>query len=164
MPITVINRDDTDKYPLRPELEENIDICTCADWEKVAEICFSETEINEHKEKEICLSFCLEQEIQELNKNFRNKDKVTDVLSFNSVEPIIELEGEELTPLGDIIICTKQAARQAEEYGFSLRRELIFLFIHGVLHLLGYDHETEAEAEKMFRIQKKVLLTYGILD
>ena len=164
MPITVINRNDTNLYPLHPGLKEKIDVCTCADWEKLAEICFSETQIYEHKDKEICLSFCLETEIKELNNNFRNKNKVTDVLSFNSVEPLIELDSEDLIPLGDIIICTKQAAKQADEYGFSLRREIIFLFIHGVLHLLGYDHETEAEAEEMFRIQKKVLLNYGILD
>ena len=76
---------------------------------------------------------------------------------------MIEEEGD-IEPLGDIIICAQRAAEQAEEYGYSLRRELIFLFIHGVLHLLGYDHETEAEVEEMFRIQKQVLQTYGILD
>lgn len=164
MPVSVINRDNLSHYPLRKESDELIDICNCADWEKISEICFSTTKIYKNRDKEICLSFCLEDEIQELNKNFLNKDKVTDVLSFNSVDPLIPLEGNDLKPLGDIIICTKQAARQAEDYGFSLRRELIFLFIHGVLHLLGYDHETEAEAEEMFGIQKKVLLTYGILD
>jgi probable rRNA maturation factor len=83
------------------------------------------------------------------------------VLSFNFQE--LQDTGE-IQPLGDIIICTTRAQEQAWELGYTLRRELIFLFAHGVLHLLGYDHETEEDAEKMFNLQKQVIKTYGILD
>ena len=154
MAIAVINRDE----------KSDLDFDNLADWKKIAEICFEETKIFEHQDREVCLSFCSEAEIQVLNKNFRSKDKVTDVLSFNTAQAPAELDESCDYALGDIIICTEQAARQAQEYGFSLRREIIFLFIHGLLHLLGYDHETELEAREMFAIQKQVLLRYGILD
>ena len=121
MPVTVINRDQQNLYPLKVNSEEKIDISSCADWEKIEALCFKETNNFEHEHKEICLSFCTEEEIKDLNKTFRNKDKVTDVLSFNSVpNPLIEEEGD-IEPLGDIIICAQRAAEQAEEYGYSLR-------------------------------------------
>ena len=81
----------------------------------------------------VSLTFVSKEKIQELNKEYREKDKETDVLSF-------EAEGDDL---GDIFICYEVAKKQAEEYGEELEYRLRFLFIHGVLHLLGYDHKEE---------------------
>lgn len=164
--ISVLNRDSLNEYLNRKDSPELLEIENCADWSEIAELCIDFAEKNDLetetlKQREICLSFCEEEEIQNLNRDFRNKDKVTDVLSFN----FQDISGlDEVQPLGDIIICTKRAQEQAWELGYSLRRELIFLFAHGVFHLLGYDHETADEAEKMFALQKQVIKTYGILD
>lgn len=94
------------------------------------------------------LHFCEDDEIQDLNKNYRQKDKVTDVLSFNLEDP---------TLLGQIVISVPQAARQAEQIGQSLDEELKFLFVHGFLHLLGYDHETPDEEAEMLEKAYKIL-------
>ena len=100
--------------------------------------------------------------IHKLNKEYRGIDRVTDVISFaleddkNMVIP----DGTRL--LGDIYISLDKAKEQAEEYGHSLERELCFLAVHGIYHLLGYDHEKEEEAEVMFKKQEEVLMEYGI--
>lgn len=164
--ISVLNRDSSNEYLNQKDSPELLEIESCVNWSEIAELCIDFAEKNDLetetlKQREICLSFCKEEEIQNLNRDFRNKDKVTDVLSFN----FQDISGlDEVQPLGDIIICPKRAQEQAWELGYSLRRELIFLFAHGVFHLLGYDHETEDEAEKMFALQKQVIKTYGILD
>ncbi len=82
-----------------------------------------------------------------LNKIYRGQDKVTDVLSFN-YKPIL---------LGEIIICYPQAVRQARRQKHSVKKEIKILLIHGLLHLLGYDHKKKKEAEKMQNLEKKVL-------
>jgi probable rRNA maturation factor len=110
-------------------------------------------------------------EIRALNKEHRGKDAVTDVLSF----PILEFDDEgniidsdfdfddELVVLGDIVICAKRAAEQAEEYGHSFEREIAFLTVHSMLHLLGYDHEgSENQEQEMFRRQREILDKMGI--
>lgn len=106
--------------------------------------------------------------IQALNKEFRNLDKPTDVLSFPLVEfsqeDILEYadpETEEIM-LGDIVISLEKAAEQAEEYGHSLEREAGFLCIHGALHLLGYDHETETDRQAMRKREEAVLKSYDL--
>jgi probable rRNA maturation factor len=159
--ISVSNRDPKTKYLNKSDDSEVLDIETCVNWSSLAELCIKLSLMELNLRREICLSFCTESEIKDLNRNFRNKDSVTDVLSFNFQD--LQNTGE-LQPLGDVIICTARAQEQAWELGYTLRRELIFLFAHGVLHLLGYDHETEEDAEKMFDLQKQVIKTYGILD
>jgi probable rRNA maturation factor len=106
--------------------------------------------IGENREIEnISLAFVSEEEIHKLNKKFRNKDKPTDVLSFNL---------DEKDCLGDIIICPEVVAKNAKEQGVSENYETMKVFIHGILHLLGYDHEkTEQEAELMEEKQNKYL-------
>ncbi len=107
------------------------------------------------------VSFVEEDRIRELNREFRDIDRVTDVLSFpdGTVNPE---DGEIM--LGDVIICAKRACEQALEYGHSLDRELSFLTAHSLLHLLGYDHETGEEDEKiMFGKQKQILDDLGIV-
>jgi len=110
------------------------------------------------------LLFVEEEEIQQLNYQYRYKNAVTDVLSFPLEEDVAAylsehdfLPGENLL-LGDIIICAARAAEQAQEYGHSLEREIFFLFVHGLLHLLGYDH-TEKEDEQVMRSLQTAILT-----
>lgn len=137
---------------------------------------------------ELDLSIVSNEEIQVLNRDYRGLDKSTDVLSFALTEVTsefdvdfahldlteeaeetedleeTEFEDEEAIPqhLGDIIISYPRAQEQAQDYGHSLDRELAFLAVHGFLHLNGYDHQTEEEAQEMFKIQEEVLTTYGL--
>ena len=94
-------------------------------------------------------------EIQELNQKYRNIDKVTDVISFALNDNLdIKLP---INILGDIYISIPQMQRQALEYEHQEKRELSFLVIHGLLHLLGYDHQNKEEETKMFELQKELL-------
>jgi len=99
--------------------------------------------------------------IQELNKEYRNIDKVTDVISF-ALEDDETYKLDNYRMLGDIYICIEKAYSQAEEYGHSFKRELSFLAVHGLLHLLGYDHMNETDEKVMFSKQEEVLSRYGI--
>ena len=102
-----------------------------------------------------------DENIHSLNRRFRNVDRPTDVLSFplyEATEPIMPGSS-----LGDLVISADTMARQAAEYGHSPKRELCFLFVHGLLHLLGYDHEISPEEEKaQFSRQEEVLQKLGI--
>ena len=102
-----------------------------------------------------------EDKIQELNRNYRGIDKVTDVISF-ALEDDKNFNIEDYRMLGDIYICLNRARQQAEEYEHSFKRELSFLAIHGLLHLLGYDHMNEDDEKVMFDKQEEVLKRYGI--
>lgn len=103
---------------------------------------------------EISLSIVDEEEIQALNKDYRGKDDVTDVLSF----PLYERDHiEESGMLGDIVICDKRAFEQADEFGHSYEREIIYLTVHSVLHLLGYDHENEEDKLEMRTLEKEIM-------
>lgn len=119
----------------------------------------------------ISYTFMNEKEMQKLNLKSRNVDRVTDVLSF----PMIEIkQGEklqdylnELSPdgnlyIGDVVICPRKAKTQAKEYGHSLRREVAFLALHGLLHILGYDHIKEGDECVMQDTANKVLNALGI--
>ncbi len=99
------------------------------------------------KYKKLNIIFVTDEEIKEMNKNYRNKDYITDVISF----PNDEVE------LGDIFICLEQAKRQSIEYNHSLDREVGFLAVHGYLHVIGYDHQTEDEEREMFSLQESIL-------
>ncbi|MDF2635173.1 MAG: metalloprotease ybeY [Pelosinus sp.] len=102
--------------------------------------------------------------IHQLNRQYRGKDCPTDVLSFalnEGEEPEILDEPEEIL-LGDIIISLETATRQAKEYGHSLERELAYLTVHGILHLLGYDHMTEDEKKEMRQEEEHILSFLGI--
>lgn len=99
--------------------------------------------------------------IQELNFIYRQQNRPTDVLSFamNELaddEPELDLEGE-VNALGDIVISLEQAQLQSEEFGHSLERELGYLVAHGMLHLLGYDHEDDTERELMRNLEEKIM-------
>ncbi|MDD3027693.1 MAG: rRNA maturation RNase YbeY [Erysipelotrichaceae bacterium] len=94
--------------------------------------------------------------IHEINKEYRHLDKPTDVISF-ALEDSEQIVGGGVRVLGDIFICDDYVINQAQEYGHSLRREFCFLFTHGLLHLLGYDHMNEEEEKEMIGLQKKIL-------
>ncbi len=103
---------------------------------------------------EVSLTLTNDEVIKELNKNWRNKDKPTDVLSF----PAGDVPGYKYRVLGDIVISVPYTVRQAEEIGVSFYEELVRLIAHGLLHLLGYDHEkSEDEAKLMFDKQEKLI-------
>lgn len=115
---------------------------------------------------ELSVTFVNNDRIQEINREYREKDAPTDVISF-AMEELgegeIELIGTDMPRvLGDIIISTERANEQAEEYGHSFMRELGFLAVHGFLHLLGYDHMTKEDEEEMFSLQKEILDGYGL--
>ena len=104
---------------------------------------------------ELSIALVDEAEIQRLNKTYRDKDAPTDVLSFESSDEMDR--GDIPLILGDVVICPAIAAAQAQEYGQTFDEEMSLLTIHGVLHLLGYNHESDAEAEEMERIERKLL-------
>ena len=105
---------------------------------------------------EISLSLVDDDEIKELNKIYRGMDCPTDVLSFPLVDrnQIIDIE-EKL--LGDIVISVERVALQAKEYNHSFKREMIFLLVHSMFHLMGYDHDTKKSAQDMRAREKAVL-------
>lgn len=120
-------------------------------------------------EVEVSVSFVDNEEIRKLNKYYRGVDSSTDVLSF----PLVEFEeiGEEkedekeigeIYPIGDIVISLEKAKEQAEEYGHSFEREVAYLTVHSMLHLLGYDHETEEERKLMREKEEKVMERLGL--
>lgn len=110
-------------------------------------------------------------EIRSINKEFRTKDSITDVLSF----PMLQMEdGKALEQpeafdmedgrlfLGDIVISVPKALEQAQSYGHSPQREMAFLTVHGLLHLLGYDHEKPGQDEVMTAKQERILTEIGL--
>ncbi len=115
---------------------------------------------------EVSVSFTDNEGIRALNAQFRNIDKPTDVLSF----PLTDYEGTDVPPvdepgmmLGDIVISLERAAEQAEEYGHSFDREVAFLCVHSMLHLLGYDHvDSEEDDAEMRRRQREILEKMGL--
>ena len=113
------------------------------------------------KDAEVSVSFVSNEEIRNLNKIYRNKDNVTDVLSF----PLTSEDGtEEINPetgavqLGDVVISLETAVKQAHNYGHSLEREVGFLTVHSMLHLLGYDHETSQLDQRIMREKEESVL------
>ncbi|WP_016910868.1 rRNA maturation RNase YbeY [Mammaliicoccus vitulinus] len=124
---------------------------------------FAAKKENITEEAELSISFVDEEEIQAINRDYRNKDKVTDVISFSLEEDEPEIEGLDIPRvLGDIIICLGVAQEQAQSYNHSLSRELGFLALHGFLHLLGYDHMTDEDEKEMFSRQDEILNEFGL--
>jgi probable rRNA maturation factor len=115
---------------------------------------------------EVSVTIVSKERIQEINKEYRQKDSVTDVISFAMEEMGKDeteiIGGDETRFLGDIIICLDIAKEQAGDYGHSMDREMGFLAVHGFLHLLGYDHMNEEDEKKMFGRQEEILEQYGL--
>ncbi len=119
---------------------------------------------------DVSVNFVGEADIKNLNNQFRKIDKVTDVLSFPNLDKLPSQNLNEFASekvdnvlfLGDIVICKAQAKRQAKEYGHSLKREICFLALHGLLHLLGYDHINPEDEKLMQSIAKNILTQFGV--
>lgn len=121
---------------------------------------------NVQEGSELSVTFVSNERIQEINREYRDKDRPTDVISFaleEMGEGELEIVGADIPRvLGDIIISIPKAREQAEEYNHSFMRELGFLAVHGLLHLLGYDHMNEQDEKQMFDRQKEILDGYGL--
>ena len=123
----------------------------------------------EKLETEHMISFILvdNETIHQINKDYRNIDRPTDVISFAFED---EFEGESKIvlskdlprDLGEIFICSDVCIAQAKEYNHSLKREMTFLFTHGLLHLLGYDHMVKEDEEEMFKLQDEIMEVLGL--
>jgi len=113
---------------------------------------------------EVSIVLANDEYIHQLNRQYRGKDCPTDVLSFalNEGEEVEVIDGPAEVLLGDIIISLETTARQAQEYGHSLERELAYLTVHGMLHLLGFDHMTEEDKQEMRQEEEYVLGLLGI--
>jgi len=146
------------KVRLPQNYEEAVQEC-------VREVCSME---GVRQEYEVGITIMDDEGIRLLNRDYRGIDTPTDVLSFSVLdrgedEPAVFGEGdEELLILGDIVISAERVEKQAEEYGHSTLRELCFLVVHGMLHLLGYDHEDKETEEIMFVKQRQVLESVNI--
>lgn len=127
------------------------------------------------QEADVFISITDAGEIRQLNMEARGIDSATDVLSFPYIDfangqslEVAATAEHMLNPetgrvmLGDIVICLERATEQAEEYGHSLLREMAFLSVHGLLHLLGFDHEQDDDARRMFAAQEEILNGCGI--
>lgn len=155
MKIITFLSNEQDKMAPPEDIENLIEICTAAALEEEG---IDDT-------AEVSVTLVDNEGIRELNKEHRDIDRETDVLSF----PLGDDDGYEVDPdndaimLGDIVISLEKAAQQAQEYGHSYRREVAFLITHSLFHLLGYDHVNSEEEEKiMFGKQEKVLDKLGI--
>lgn len=116
------------------------------------------------KRCEISVTFVDLDKIHELNKQYRGVDKPTDVLSFPQFDDLEE-EIPEVCEicLGDVVICEQKAREQAEEFGHSFERELVYLFTHSVLHLLGYDHMEDDEKKAMREREEEIMKQIGLM-
>ena len=132
-------------------------------YSEIAKAAFSFLDVKENYE--IDVSLVDDETIHQINRDYRNVDRVTDVISFafnDDKDPNDQINSLEVQKmLGEILICLPQAKRQAAEIGNTLERELSFLFTHGLLHLLGYDHMTPEDEAIMFPLQEKILSLVG---
>ena len=129
------------------------------DISKIYDIALRELNLDDNFS--VNISFVGEKTIRALNKKHRNVDKVTDVLSFPLIYDyqniVAEKDENGIIDLGDIVINLKRAKLQSAEYGHSLKREVCFLCVHGLLHLFGYDHIKKEDEIVMFSLQEKIL-------
>lgn len=155
MPVLISN--EQDKVPVTEKLEALI--------EQVAALALEREDAS--PDSEISLTLTDDEGIRTLNRDYRRLDQPTDVLSF----PLLEEAGDEPSVvgdeqdylLGDIVISLERAVIQAGEYGHSLEREVGFLFIHGLLHLLGYDHDTPEGESDMREREEATLQAFGLV-
>lgn len=136
---------------------------------KVLEKCFEEENLK-NLNLYISVTLTTPNKIKELNKEFRNIDKATDVLSFpmfekQEIDEIIKKQEKQIVKetIGDIVISVQKVEEQAKEYGHSFERELSYMLVHGFYHLMGYDHIEEEDKKKMRPKEEKILDALKIL-
>ena len=142
MEITVLNR-----------TNENLDLYSNL-FKKISRSAEKLLKLDE--DYEISVTFVRSRTIHTINRDYRGIDRPTDVISFAIQDDLEDFE-EENKDLGDIFINIDYARKQAKEYGHSYEREICFLFTHGLLHCLGYDHMEKKDAEVMFKLQDEIL-------
>jgi probable rRNA maturation factor len=148
-------------------MELNIDGVSLPNGETIEQLklaaayCLEEEGID-HENMEVSLTFVDAEEIRELNASYRDVDAVTDVLSFPQFESPGDIPEEGYVLLGDVVICLDQAMTQAETYGHSPEREILYLFVHSMFHLLGYDHHCEEEQSVMRQAEETILARLGL--
>ena len=153
MKIYIDYSNEQDKLPPPDDFERLVEDCTRAALE--------EEEISD--DAEVSVTLVDNARIREINAEFRDIDKETDVLSFPMGDEEFEVNPDtDAILLGDIVISLEKAKAQSEEYGHSFKRETAFLVTHSLFHLLGYDHMTAEEEAEMFAKQEKVLEKLGI--
>jgi len=133
-------------------LEENL----LEKMHEAAKEVFSDEGVDEER-AEISLTLVSLEEIRELNRDYRDVDRETDVLSFPQFESVEDMPEIGELCLGDVVICIEKVEEQAEEFGHSFERELIYLFVHSLLHLLGYDHMEDDEKAVMRAKEEAVM-------
>ena len=135
--------------------EEKIDI------NNLNEIILRTSEMLDVKNSIVSIVLIDNKRIHEINKQYRDVDRETDVISFAFMDEEIN-PNSDLTNLGEIYISLEKAHEQAIEYNHSFKRELSFLLVHGLLHLLGYDHMNKEDEEEMFSLQEEILHSLNI--
>lgn len=109
------------------------------------------------KRVDVSVTFVSEEEIKELNGIYRDNNSVTDVLSFPQYDNYEDIPKDGSICIGDVVICPEQALIQADEFGHSGERELVYLFVHSLFHLLGYDHIEEMDKSEMREQEEKIM-------
>lgn len=110
----------------------------------------------------VSVTFVDEEEIHSLNKQYRGVDRVTDVLSFPQFDDLNDVPEEGEACIGDVVICPEQALLQADDFGHSPERELLYLFVHSMFHLLGYDHIEEDDKLEMRAKEELIMSKIGV--
>ena len=151
--MAVIINNEQDKLEVQLQWEENIT--------HVAKLCLHKEGIED--EVEIGVTFTDNEGIQEINREYRNIDSATDVLSFPMYEAEEALVDEEVILFGDIVISLERAQEQSVEFGHSLEREVMYLLVHGLLHLCGYDHMNDDDKKVMRRKEEELLTEIGAI-
>lgn len=126
-----------------------------------AELCLAKNNIDPERVT-VSVTFVSSGEIKELNSLYRNVDEVTDVLSFPQYESYEQFPAKGQILLGDVVICTEQALLQADDFGHSPERELVYLFVHSILHLMGYDHDQDGNKREMREFEEYVMMQMGL--
>ena len=115
--------------------------------------------LDEQLERDLCLRVCDSAESQDLNQTFRGRNTPTNILSFTAAG----IDGVTV-PLGDLALCWPVAVAEAQQQGKTVAHHVAHLCVHGVLHLLGYDHADDGDAEAMERIETRILANLGVAD
>lgn len=157
MKLNIITDNSQDKFEITEELSNLV-------YKAISEaICMEEIDFD----CGVSLTYTDNEGIRALNREYRNKDTATDVLSF----PMFDTENEEIyaldgtaAELGDIVISLERAKEQSEQFGHSFEREVAFLCVHSVLHLLGYDHEISDEEDRIMREKQRAVMSALGLD
>ncbi len=132
-----------------------------AKMHEAAELCFEKKGLDANRFI-VSVTFISSEEIKELNMLYRGINQITDVLSFQQYDHPEEFPSQGKILLGDVVICTEQALLQADDFGHTPERELIYLFTHSLLHLLGHNHEDKEEKKCMRELEENIMCRLGL--